>query len=145
MSKANGITHEEWNRRRRESYKKSSAKFTADKLQKGLCRQCGGQRGNEKGQHCSQCKDARRSRRLKSLYGVTLAEYEELAAYQDWVCWICGKNEVGKDGRLHVDHDHKTGKVRGLLCLRCNSGIGSFLESSELLQRAIEYLRAFND
>lgn len=144
MSKANDITHEEWNRRRRESYKKGSEKWAAEKMRLGLCRACGGQREDHSIQHCDKCKRARNSRRLKSLYGITLEEYEELAAYQGWVCWICKQKETTKDGFLHVDHDHRTGKVRGLLCGQCNRGIGSLGDSIETLDRAIEYLKTFS-
>ena len=145
MTKANGITYDEWNQRRRESYKKGSEKWAAEKMRLGLCRSCGAPREDESIQHCAKCKRGRNSRRLKSLYGITLEEYEELAAHQSWVCWICGKEETTKDGFLHVDHCHKTGKIRGLLCGLCNRGIGSLGDSLELLEKAVEYLKTFSE
>ena len=51
-------------------------------------------------------------------------------------CAICGETE-----QLHVDHDHETGRIRNVLCRRCNLGLGNFRESPELLARAIEYLK----
>jgi hypothetical protein len=76
---------------------------------------------------------------LKKNYGITLEEYFRLNAAQDGKCKICGKRNVcGRD--LAVDHNHKTGKVRSLLCNRCNVGLENFDESIALLQTAIAYL-----
>lgn len=61
----------------------------------------------------------------------------EMAEEQGWSCLIC-KQVVA---RLYLDHCHGTGRIRGLLCLHCNSGLGSFRDDPERLQRAIEYLR----
>lgn len=77
-------------------------------------------------------------RSLLKKYGLTLEEYEELLAEQDGVCAICLRRPSTS---LHVDHDHRTGHVRGLLCGRCNPAIGLFAESPSLLARAMEYLR----
>ena len=80
-------------------------------------------------------------RRLARDYGLTVAQYEQMLAKQEGKCAICG--ELPKTGRrLYVDHDHTTGLVRGLLCNRCNAGIGLMQESLDLLQRAIRYLSA---
>lgn len=76
---------------------------------------------------------------LKRLYGITLEEYSEIFAQQGEVCAIC-KNECQTKKSLSVDHDHKTGKVRGLLCNGCNTSIGHFKDSPDLLRRAIKYL-----
>lgn len=72
---------------------------------------------------------------LKRNYGITHTEFEEMEARQNKSCAICG--DVVK---LAVDHNHKTGKVRGLLCLRCNWGIGHLRDNPEILQSAINYL-----
>jgi hypothetical protein len=56
-------------------------------------------------------------------------------------CKICGATEANKKGyKLHIDHDHETGTIRGKLCNGCNSGIGYFKESPELLRKAADYL-----
>lgn len=77
-----------------------------------------------------------RARQLKHRYGVTVEQYEAMYRDQDGRCAICGKpHDV-----LCVDHDHSTLKVRGLLCDLCNTGIGKFGDSPELLSSAISYL-----
>jgi hypothetical protein len=74
---------------------------------------------------------------LRRKFGLTIAAYEELLAAQGGGCAICG-DEV--EGSLHVDHDHVTGKVRGLLCVRCNNALGQFQEDPVVLMRALAYL-----
>ena len=76
---------------------------------------------------------------LKKMFGISLAEYEEMLNKQDGKCAIC--RQVDKNFRLAVDHCHTSKKIRGLLCSQCNRGIGMFKDKSELLERAAEYLR----
>lgn len=80
-----------------------------------------------------------RERYLWKLYGITQAQYEELLS-QHVGCWICGY--VPRQGyrRLSVDHDHKTGLIRGLLCYRCNKGIGVFRDDPQRLRNAASYV-----
>ena len=74
-------------------------------------------------------------------YGLTPESYDALLEKQGSACAICGSEEADSRGfRLHVDHDHKTKKVRGLLCGPCNHGLGKFKDSTTLLALAIEYL-----
>ena len=68
---------------------------------------------------------------------LTIARYEEMLAAQGGGCAICGEEA---EGSLHVDHDHVTGKVRGLLCVRCNNALGQFQEDPALIVRALAYL-----
>ena len=77
--------------------------------------------------------------------GVTDDEYQRLLAEQGGGCAICeGKpKRLKKDGtpyRLHVDHDHATGRIRGLLCYRCNKFLASYNATRPLLLRAVRYL-----
>lgn len=74
-------------------------------------------------------------------YGIDAEVYVALLERQGAACAICGKSAV-MSGRalLCVDHDHVTGRVRGLLCGNCNSGLGMFGETSELLRLAAAYL-----
>lgn len=82
-----------------------------------------------------------RNARLRSMYGITHRQYEELLAAQGGGCAICGSTEPGGSGKhFHVDHDHETGEVRGLLCSDCNTGLGKFSDSTERLGRAALYL-----
>lgn len=74
-------------------------------------------------------------------YGITPEDYDEMHAAQGGVCAIClGDCPTGR--RLAVDHCHETGSVRGLLCLKCNTGIGKFGDSPELLLAAADYLES---
>jgi hypothetical protein len=88
----------------------------------------------------------KKNTRLKSLYGITLDEYERMLEAQGHKCWCCGveHKEDGRYGPLCVDHNHTTGDVRGLLCRRCNMVIGNVEESKELLTTLIDYLEVHN-
>ena len=85
-----------------------------------------------------------RNAQYKNLYGITLDQYEQMAKDQGNLCSLCQKPQAQiknkKNSMLHVDHCHKTGKVRSLLCNRCNVGIAFFQECPELFQKAIHYL-----
>jgi hypothetical protein len=85
----------------------------------------------------------RRRKGLWEYYKMTEAEYWAMHKNQGGVCWICGGKQKGRGAKnnvLSVDHNHKTGKIRGLLCTNCNTGIGNLRDSIELLQKAIQYL-----
>lgn len=79
-------------------------------------------------------------------YGLTLEQYTEIALNQNNKCAICNHLETAiikknnKIKKLSVDHDHVTNKIRGLLCVNCNRGIGSFKDNIDNLKRAIIYL-----
>ena len=87
-------------------------------------------------------KDRTRDRtwELRKLYNLTHAQYESILDSQGGTCAICLNPEPVKGRCLAVDHCHKTGRVRGLLCGRCNTGIGNFREDPELLKTAIAYI-----
>lgn len=81
----------------------------------------------------------RRARGL-SKYGLTVEQYDAMLAAQGGVCAICVYSPLtGKP--LHVDHDHRTNKVRGLLCGNCNTALGMFEDDPETLTSAIAYLK----
>ena len=81
---------------------------------------------------------ARRAHKFRR-YGLSLADFERLCEAQGDRCAICRSPET--DGwDLAVDHDHMTGKVRGLLCRRCNAGLGLLRDDEQLLRRAADYL-----
>lgn len=76
---------------------------------------------------------------LKRKYGITIADYDRMFDAQNGVCAICLEARP-EERTLHVDHDHETGVIRGLLCFRCNNALGDFREEYELFQRAANYL-----
>lgn len=78
-------------------------------------------------------------RHLRHKYGTSIAEYEAMAAAQGGVCAICGKPEQIKR-RLSVDHDHRTGAIRALLCSGCNTAIGHFGDDPDTMRRAADYV-----
>jgi hypothetical protein len=81
-----------------------------------------------------------RDAKLRREFGITAEQYEVMFEQQRGVCAICGG--VNASGmRLHVDHCHSSGKVRGLLCANCNLGLGNLKDSVEVMSRAIDYLR----
>jgi hypothetical protein len=84
-----------------------------------------------------------RSARLKLKYGITTIEYNELLNKQNGCCSICGSNDTkdGKAKNFYIDHDHKTGKIRGLLCRHCNLLLGFSQDQINILENAIKYLK----
>jgi hypothetical protein len=83
-------------------------------------------------------KASRRATALKGRYGITPQHYDLMLKEQGGACAICGEQP---DGHLYVDHCHTTGKVRGLLCQRCNTGLGSFNDDLGRTMGASAYLR----
>jgi hypothetical protein len=84
--------------------------------------------------------DERKDYRLRRLYGITKSDYDAMYAEQAGCCAICGRGSPV----LHVDHDHTTGGVRALLCSRCNTALGLFGESPDVLRAALRYLGSFS-
>jgi len=81
---------------------------------------------------------SRRKAQLKMRFNISLNEYDNLLDKQGGVCKICKTKESRKV--LCVDHNHNTGKIRGLLCSKCNRGIGLLGDNIDLLKVAIKYL-----
>lgn len=89
-------------------------------------------------------KQLNRKHNLKSCFGITPQQYNEMLKQQNGGCAICG--EINKNGRrLSIDHDHETGKIRGLLCNKCNSVLGWAGDSIAALAGAIKYLNKAED
>ena len=91
---------------------------------------------------------AAKNSQLKYRYGNTLEDYNMLFNQQNGCCAICGKHQTELKRRLDVDHDHGTGKIRGLLCNRCNKNLGRFENGRKfnplLTQQFMEYLNQDN-
>ena len=111
------------------------------------CQACGRNRAERfftspRGRTCADCRKAKRSasthaRRVEQTYGLTAEQYEALLEAQGGVCAIC---EGLRPYRLNVDHDHATGRVRGLLCRRCNKLLRDVRDDRFVLYRAATYL-----
>ena len=88
--------------------------------------------------------NSKNSKLLKE-YGITLEEYYKISESQNNKCKICNKEETreskGIKWKLSVDHCHKTGKIRGLLCGKCNVGLAKFEEEERQFLNAIKYLK----
>lgn len=86
-----------------------------------------------------------RVKRYREEYGITLSQYDEMFKQQKGLCNICQLPERATWGgivkRLAVDHDHRTGRVRGLLCSRCNAILAKFEDNPNWFERAAIYLR----
>lgn len=109
------------------------------------CRECKHKKAKEYYlDNTEKCKKLARNRDLKK-YGITLEDLEKMLRDQDNKCAICGKEiflfGASKKITAHVDHDHKTGKVRGLLCQECNTGLGKFMDNTDYLLSAVSYLK----
>lgn len=102
---------------------------------------------------CNECTNNKRAqlyvREIAKKHGLTVEQYEEILQKQNGGCAICGGTNLGKkhaggvcQNPLVFDHCHTTGQFRGLLCHKCNQGIGCFGDSTEKLESAIDYLRS---
>lgn len=81
---------------------------------------------------------------LKRRFGLTLDQYDEMLQSQGGGCALC--NRLPRPGKaLHVDHDHETGRVRGLLCFTCNNALGDFEDDPARLGAAISYLARYDE
>lgn len=90
----------------------------------------------------STCKSCRIVKQRERVLGITDSQYWDLYKKQDGKCGICSRRMYSKRyKRLAVDHNHKTGDIRGLLCSNCNTGIGLFHECPTALSRAIEWVK----
>ena len=81
---------------------------------------------------------------IRRQYGITLDEYHQMLDEQGHKCAICGNGDEVEGRRLAIDHCHDSGVVRGLLCGKCNRGLGLFYDSAELLKSAIQYLSQYS-
>ncbi len=103
--------------------------------------------------YCKKCKnkwnsnwrkrnpDIVKSMNLKHYNNIDLNSYNEMFVKQKGKCAICNKHQSEFKRSLAVDHDHKTGKIRKLLCVKCNAGLGQFNDNVSLLNSAISYLK----
>lgn len=110
----------------------SSAKWYMSHKEKANKEASNWQRNNK-----DKVKAIKRKTDLKTKYGMSVEDFDSMSASQGFACAIC---KIIPTATLHVDHDHQTGKVRGLLCSKCNTALGLLKDSTEFLARAITYL-----
>jgi hypothetical protein len=91
-------------------------------------------------QNKEKSKENSRKRKLVKVFGISSETYNALFDSQNGLCAICGKSSTK---RLAVDHNHTTGKVRGLLCHRCNTSLGLLDEDLNSIKKMLEYLEKF--
>lgn len=123
---------------------KHTNEFSVDKITlTGFCSYC---------KTCTNLKNKVKSKeiksnRLKRIYNISIEEYDEMLLLQNGVCYICKsppKNNTSKQCSLAVDHCHKTGSVRKLLCFSCNVALGFVDDDISRLEKLIEYLKEHN-
>ncbi len=146
-------------RRERHGLPPAVARVKPPEVPEGMkwCRDCGevkpleefvvSKKAGGRGTYCKPCQNARtyesrqrlhggsREYHLRRRYGIGVKAFEEMLEGQDGKCLICEK-----PAPEHVDHDHETGKVRGILCFNCNQGLGNFRDDMRSLIRAVNYL-----
>lgn len=131
MSKYNAKNYKAW-------YERNKTRIRPNKkaAKKKYRRTEAGRAAQRRYNHKESTKLRVRDRNLILRYGITLAEYTKMMEERNGCCDICGK----KENKLHVDHDHNTGIVRGLLCGNCNRAIGLLKDRIEVAQKVITYL-----
>lgn len=121
-----------------------------------VCSRCGKERDGSHTSYCRECyqaywrdwyarnpakaADKVRRNHIRTTYGMAPSAWNGMLVAQGGACAICGTAKPGGRGQFHTDHDHETGKVRGLLCTRCNVGLGMFEENYDILSRVVQYL-----
>ena len=123
---------------------KPASQFILDSRYRGgykhQCRECINARRKRNGRY-GETQEQRRKWSLAKTHGITPEDYDGLLAKQNGTCAICFSFPLcGPGRRLHIDHDHKTGVIRGLLCSRCNTALGLMKDSSERILSAAVYL-----
>lgn len=102
------------------------------------CPKCGASKAGKSGTKSPYCVPCYREHRLLKTYGITVADFEVMLIRQGGVCAVCSGGPG--DREWHVDHCHDSNRVRGILCAKCNMGIGLLGESASQLRAAADYL-----
>ena len=112
------------------------------------CKECANLKARD---HHSSRKDSedyisrRKDVRIRKTYGIDLHTYNEKLISQGCMCAICKVSLPMSGNFTHLDHDHKTGKLRSFLCTNCNRGLGHFQDNKEIIMSALKYLQSYTD
>ena len=109
--------HKKWAKKNKEKIKNNSLKFYQKNKEKIK---------NYQKKHYKENPEKAKNKQLKSKYGITLEQYNNMLENQNHYCAMCGRHESEFKRKLAVDEDHTTWKIRGLLCINCNRGIGFY-------------------
>ena len=127
---------------------KVSTAFSKQKRQNGtfgrrsVCKQCRSQNQSKvTASESAETKLRRRSRFLLKTYGITIEDYNHMLTIQNFTCASCKRHQSMFKKALVVDHNHKTGKVRGILCSGCNLALGNISEDPDKLIKLAAYIR----
>ena len=125
--------------------REASKRWVANNVAKGLCR-CGHEPVLGKSR-CKKCEDSTKNTVRKRKYGITTKQFDAMVELQNNRCTICNIEFTteSKNTVPHIDHDHKSDKVRSLLCGHCNVGLGAFKDNTTLLLNAISYLMHYQE
>ena len=119
-----------------EEFYKSGRKGRPPEERHTECKECA--KSRVKRNHCP---IRARSNELRRNYGITLEDYDRMLQDQGGACMVCLTTaESQRYGRLHIDHDHETGEVRGLLCHHCNTALGLLNEDVSRMAAMIAYI-----
>jgi Recombination endonuclease VII len=121
------------------------SKMTKDGLARE-CKECMTVRNKKSAiKHAVKRRALHRNYNLKKLYNITADRFDEMVQEQEGKCAICSDDITNSGKNPCVDHNHKTGNVRSILCQNCNFAIGGFKEDVNILNSAIEYLDKWRD
>lgn len=142
--------HRKWRAKHREARRASVKRHRQKMKAAGLCVGCGKVEPAKGMVSCPTCigkdrkrhhaaRDRRKASRILRQYGITMAQWQEMFVGQNNRCAICLRADPGPKG-WQTDHCHAIGKVRGILCVRCNNALGGLMDDPIILQRAARYL-----
>jgi hypothetical protein len=133
MPRKEQLPYKQWSEERKAKHRESMKKWKKKNRDKVL---------NQKKRYYTKNKDkwVVQRHKIERKYGIKEEDYKAMLEDQEYCCAICGNHFNTQKRRLAIDHDHKTGKIRGLLCDSCNLGLGSFKDDINILQSAIIYL-----
>lgn len=112
---------------------------------KSACKDCHRKRAKDYWRNNPLPKEIQRERNLRRSFNIGVEDYNNLLESQGSCCAICGIDACSSGRNFAVDHDHDTGKIRGLLCQGCNTALGQFRDNQKILQSAILYLERNKD